>query len=195
MNNKTNKFIYIFSKYIKNNNKIILSIIKNFFNLQFNYKFLLKKYKSYRLRSASFNKIYASKAEIKHTNNKAILTVYVYNREKISLLKKIRFLNKSFYNEVKLLISENKKILGFYNSEDSNIIYNKSIKALLDKNLKVLRKYKLRLSLNKYKFEEKLLYKLKNFIIKYYNKKVEFNIVNIRSVVFHTDFFTKIVTS
>lgn len=239
MNNKTNKFIYIFSKYIKNNNKIIPSkikisdvgntkyfppvskewknsiyvfnpnnlknfpvydininsLIKNFFNLQFNYKFLLKKYKSYRLRSASFNKIYASKAEIKHTNNKAILTVYVYNREKISLLKKIRFLNKSFYNEVKLLISENKKILGFYNSEDSNIIYNKSIKALLDKNLKVLRKYKLRLSLNKYKFEEKLLYKLKNFIIKYYNKKVEFNIVNIRSVVFHTDFFTKIVTS
>jgi hypothetical protein len=53
----------------------------------------------------------------------------------------------------------------------------------------------LRLSLNKYKFEEKLLYKLKNFIIKYFNKKVEFNIVNLRSVVFHSDFFTKILTS
>jgi hypothetical protein len=53
----------------------------------------------------------------------------------------------------------------------------------------------LRLSLNKYKFEENLLYKLKNFIIKYFNKKVEFNIVNLRSVVFHSDFFTKILTS
>jgi hypothetical protein len=173
----------------------INSLIKNFFNLQFKYKFLLKKYKSYRLRSLSLNKIYASKAEIKHTNNKAILTVYVYNREKISLLKKIKMLNKSFYNKVKLLIYKNKKIFGFYNPEEYNNIYNKSIKTLLNNNLKLLRKYKLRLSLNKYKFEEKLLYKLKNFIIKYYNKKVEFNIVNIKSVVFHSDFFTKIVTS
>lgn len=173
----------------------INSLIKNFFNLQFNYKFLFKKYKSYKLRSSSLNKIYASKAEIKHTNNKAILTVYVYNREKISLLKKIKILNKSFYNKVKLLVYQNKKIFGPYNPENSNILYNKSIKALLYKNIKLLRKYKLRLSLNKYKFEEKLLYKLKNFIIKYYNKKVEFNIVNIRSVVFHSDFFTKILTS
>jgi hypothetical protein len=172
----------------------INSLIKSFFNLQFNYKFLFKKYSPSRLRSSSLNKIFASKAEIKHTNNKAILTVYVYNREKISLLKKIKRLKKSFFNKVKLLIYKNKKIFGFYN-EDSNNIYNKSIKALLYKNLILLRKYKLRLSLNKYKFEEKLLYKLKNFIIKYYNKKVEFNIVNIRSVIFHTDFFTKIVTS
>jgi len=232
-------FINIFSKYIKNNNKIIPSkvktsdvgntkyfppvsrewknsiyvfnsnnlknfpmydininsLIKSFFNLQFNYKFLFKKYRPYRRRSFSLNKIYASKAELKHTNNKAILTVYVYNREKISLLKKIKILNKSFYDKVRLLIYKNKKILGFHNAEDNNIIYNKAIKALLYKNLKLLRKYKLRLSLNKYKFEEKLLYKLKNFLVKYYNKKVEFNIVNIRSVVFHTDFFTKIITS
>lgn len=173
----------------------INSLIKSFFNLQFNYKFLFKKYSPSRLRSSSLNKIFASKAEIKHTNNKAILTVYVYNREKISLLRKIKILKKSFFNKVKLLIYKNKKIFGFYNGEDSNIIYNKSIKALLYKNLILLRKYKLRLSLNKYKFEEKLLYKLKNFIIKYYNKKVEFNIVNLRSVVFHSDFFTKIVTS
>src|SRR5689334_541785 len=174
----------------------INSLIKNFFNLQFNPKFLFKKSIPYRLRSSSLNKIFASKAEIKHTNNKAILTVYVYNREKVSLLKKIKIINKSFFNKVKLLIYKNKKIFEFYNAaEDNNIIYNKSIKALLYKNLKLIRKYKLRLSLNNYKFEEKLLYKLKNFIIKYYNKKVEFNIVNVRSVIFHTDFFTKILTS
>jgi hypothetical protein len=173
----------------------INSLIRNFFNLQFNYKFLFKKYKPYRLRSSSLNKIFASKAEIKHTNNKAILTVYVYNREKISLLNKIKSLNKSFYVSLKRLICRNKIYFGSYNPEYSNIISNKSVKALLYKNIKLLRNYKLRLNLNKYKFEEKLLYKLKNFIIKYYNKKVEFNIVNLRSVVFHSDFFTKILTS
>lgn len=195
--------IYVFNRNNLKNFPIydinINNLIKNFFNLQFNYKFLFKKYRTYRLRSRSFNKIYASKAEIKHTNNKAILTVYVYNREKISLLNKIRKLKKSFYNKVKLLISKNKIILGFYNPEselaDYNGLYNKWIKARLYRNLKLLRKYKLRLSLNKYKFEEKLLYKLKNFIAKFYNKKVEFNIVNLKSVVFHSDFFTKILTS
>lgn len=146
------------------------------------------------------NKIHASKVEVKHTNNKAILTLYVYNREKISLLKKIRKLKKSFYNNVKLLICKNKKIFGITtlassnNPEYSNIIYNKSKKAFLYKKIKLLRKYKLRLDLNKYKFEEKLLYKLKNFIIKYYKKKVEFNIVNIKSIVFQTDFFTEIIS-
>ena len=75
----------------------INNLIKSFFNLKFNPKFLLKKYKSLKKRSYSLNKIFASKAEIKHTNNKAILTVYVYNREKISLLKKIKkFKYKNF---------------------------------------------------------------------------------------------------
>lgn len=64
-------------------------LIKSFFNLRFNHKFLFKKYKSFKQRYSSFNRIYASKAEIKHTNNKAILTVYLYNREKIALLNKI----------------------------------------------------------------------------------------------------------
>lgn len=236
---KTKKFIYIFSKYIKNNYKIIpfkvkISdvastryfppvsrewinsiyvfnknsiknfpmydikinfLIRSFFNLQFNHKFLLKKYISYRKRLKSFNKIFASKAEVKHTNNKAILTVYVYNREKISLLKKIKKLRKSFYKKVRWLIIENKILFGLYNPRYSTIKCIKGNKLLLYSDLQLLRKFKLRLILNKYKFEEKLLHKLKNFLIKYYNKKIEFNIVNIKSVVFHSDFFTKILTS
>jgi hypothetical protein len=259
-NNKTKNCINIFSKYIKNNNKIIplnvkisdvgstryfpavsqewknsiyvfnqnnlknfpvydqdiYYLIKNFFNLEFNYKFLHKEYRSKRSILKSLNKIFTSKAEIKHTNNKAILTVYVYNREKKPLLINLwRDLEDSFYNKIKLYILKRKKILGFYNHQSaaynkaatdqdhlsfsgySNIINSKLItlnKKLLE-SLKVLRKYKLRLSLNKYKLEEKLLYKLKKFIIRFYNKKVEFNIVNLKSIIFHSDIFTKILTS
>lgn len=74
-------------------------------------------------------------------------------------------------------------------------MYNKKIiKSLLYNELVLLRNYKLRLNLNKYKFEDKLLHRLKNLIIKYYNKKVEFNIINMRSMILNSDLFTQILT-
>ena len=36
------------------------------------------------------NKIFVSKAEIKHTNSKAIITIYAYNKETLVLLRKIK---------------------------------------------------------------------------------------------------------
>jgi hypothetical protein len=132
------------------------------------------------------NKIYVSNAEVKHTNSKAILTVYTYNREKISLLNKVKFLRKGLLRNIRMLILKNKEFLGDF--------VNKTIKALLHKELKTLRKYKLRLNLNQYKFEEKLLYKLSNIIGTYfYNKRVEFNIVNMKSIILNSDIFTKIL--
>ena len=76
----------------------------------------------------------------------------------------------------------------------SSSLYNKTIKFLLKKELILLRKYKLRLNLNLYKFEEKLLFKLKNLVIKYYNKKVEFNIVNLKSIMLNSEIFTNLFT-
>ena len=61
-------------------------------------------------------------------------------------------------------------------------------------NLRLFRKLKLDFHLNKSKFEEKLLYRLKNLIIQYYNKKVEFNFVNLKSLIFNSDLFTYILT-
>jgi|SRR6187399_3262388 len=132
------------------------------------------------------NKIFVSNAEIKHTNNKAILTLYTYNREKIALLNKVKFLKKEFFKKIKFLIHKNTEYLGD--------IGNKTVKLLLLKELKTLRKFKLRLNLNKYKFEEKLLYKLSNIIGLYFNKKVEFNIVNMKSLILNSDLFTKILS-
>jgi len=142
----------------------------------------------------SMNKIYVSKAEIKHTNTKAILTVYTYNREKVSLLKRIKLLRKSFYDKINLLIDENLE-MGWTNDKLMRANkYNKKVIASFLKDIILLRNYKLRLNLNKSKFEEKLLYKLNNLIIKFYNKKVEFNIVNLRSIILNSDIFTEILT-
>jgi hypothetical protein len=202
-----------------------------------NPKYLAEKYKSSKLRILSFNKIYVSKAEIKHTNSKAILTIYIYNREKISLLKKIKFLEKFYYNKffyIKNSINYNidyfplreefqneeayinavldYKLKRIFNNKsiitNNNIGYSTTLVPYgisienLSKNflmkyyedLIVLQKHKLKLNINKYKFEEKLLYKLKNLIFKIYNKKVEFNIVNMKSIILNSDFITKILT-
>ena len=60
----------------------------------FNHQFLKYKHIRPRRRRLSFNKIYLAKPEIKHTNSKAIITLYTFNREKFALLKKIKILTK-----------------------------------------------------------------------------------------------------
>jgi len=131
------------------------------------------------------NRIYVSNAEIKHSHSKTIITLHSYNRERIALMNKIKYLRKELLKKIKLLIFKNKELLGD--------VTKKTIKVFLDKELKILRRYKLRLHLNSYKFEEKLLHKLTNILEYYYNKKVEFNIVNMKSVILSSDIFTKVL--
>jgi hypothetical protein len=209
----------------------INELIKGYFNLYFNHKFLGHKYLSRKSKRKSLNRIFVSKAEIKHTNSKAIITLYVYNKEKISLLKKIRSLKRRSRKKLNLsksliafaiLVKSNlKKIfiqcgnfieksglesnylssLLQYKPENSsvslsklylrrNLRFSKKIQKIFSK----IRKLRLRLSLNKYKFEDKFLYKLSQLIGKYYGKKVEFNIVNLKSISHNSDIFTEILT-
>lgn len=107
-------------------------------------------------------------------------------------MKKIRLIKESFYEKIQLLIFKNQHFLLL--SKDIKMYNKKIIKSLLYNELVLLRNYKLRLNLNKYKFEDKLLHRLKNLIIKYYNKKVEFNIINMRSIILNSDLFTQILT-
>ena len=68
-------------------------------------------------------------------------------------------------------------------------------KYILYKELMEIRRFKLKLNLNKYKFEEKFLFILSKLISRFYNKKIEFNIVNLKSIMFNTDLFTEILAS
>jgi hypothetical protein len=95
-----NNSIYVFNKnainLIPQVTELVNKLIKSYFNL-YNLK-LERKIRSNRLlrrlRKLSSNKIYVSNGEFKHTNNKVIITLYLFNRQKFNLDKKIR---KGFY--------------------------------------------------------------------------------------------------
>ena len=95
-----NNSIYVFNKnainLIPQVTELVNKLIKSYFNL-YNLK-LERKIRSNRLlrrlRKLSSNKIYVSNGEFKHTNNKVIITLYLFNRQRFNLDKKIR---KGFY--------------------------------------------------------------------------------------------------
>jgi len=95
-----NNSIYAFNKnainLIPQVTELATKLIKSYFNL-YNLK-LERKIRSSRLlgrlRKLSSNKIYVSNGEFKHTNNKVIITLYLFNRQKLNFDKKIR---KSLY--------------------------------------------------------------------------------------------------
>lgn len=167
----------------------INKLINGYFNLYFNNKAIIGKFISSKSKRLSLNKIFVSKAEVKHTNSKAIITIYTYNREEIVLLKKIKLLKRSFFTKVFLFFSKSTSLY----KNISKDISNKLFKFMLYKELVLIRRLKLKLNLNKYKFEENLLNKLGKLLSKFYNKKVEFNIINLKSMVLNSDIFTEVL--
>jgi hypothetical protein len=220
-----------------------------------------------RFRRLFVNKIFVSKAELKHTSYKIIITLYIYNEERRILLNRLRTIEAMLFpslksNSSKILsfneklnviekeitnsslfslldeckkhiieeISLEKKVFETINklklrskkllkveALEKNIkdiltiiasckndsfsfieyknIYNKFIaKTLLERELTIIIYFKLLLSLNEYKIEDKFLLKLKPFISKIYNKEVEFNIVNLRAIYLNSDIFTQAIS-
>lgn len=66
-------------------------------------------------------------------------------------------------------------------------------KTHLEKEILTIAYYKLLLNLNKFKFEDQFILKLKPLICKIYNKEVEFNIVNLKTLYLNSDIFTQII--
>lgn len=77
-----------------------------------------------------------------------------------------------------------------------NKIYTESLrKNLIGKEIKEIASCKLKLNLNKSKFEDDFILKLKQIIGKIYNKEVEFNIVNLKTLYFNSDIFTDVIAT
>ena len=89
--------------YIKNitiADKNLSRLIKSYFNLYFSNKLLENKRIITRFRRLAINKIFISKAELKHTSSKVIITLYVYNEERrifLNRLKRIESYSFPFY--------------------------------------------------------------------------------------------------
>ena len=219
------------SIYVYNNNtikllptidKVTLKLVKSYFN--FYSRKLEKKIKSRRLRirgrRLSTNRILISRAELKHTSDKVVVTIYVYNRQKeyyFNKIIRIATIDNLLPNKIKIKIIKKKslKIISRVKKQ-KKIVWNtlglfslKKIKALNNKFknyetsymkhyvARSLRKemlliYLLQLvSFNESKFEKRYLLPLTSLVKKVYNKKVEFNLVNLKYLYLNSYIFSE----
>jgi hypothetical protein len=229
--NEWKNSIYLFNKNNTKNfpNKIlnINELIKSYFNLYFqNNNFIKSKYIQKKKMRYFLRKIYISKIGIKHTNSKAIISIFTINIGKDIFNKKYKSI-ENLYKEKNYNIQNffwkgrlnflTKLFEGFnyYNNIQNycglnlnNIIKNKyfllknffllltinKISKIWSKRLRLFRKYYYLYSLNQFKYNNKLfLSKLSNKLSKSFNKKIEFNLINIKSIVYSPDIFTQIL--
>jgi len=192
-----------------------MKLIKGYFNLS-NLK-LEEKLRRERLRrrseKLSTNKIFLSDGEFKHTNDKVIITLYLYNRQKFNylyklkkrysrLLVKARFLKRlNLIKSLALSILEKQrnknidliKILPRFKKHVSyfqHLQYKKFIRKSL-KRLNYYMFYKQLLYINQNKFNYSYLQGLIYLIKKIFNKNVELNLINLKYFYFNSDIFSQ----
>jgi hypothetical protein len=93
-NQEWNNSIYVYNnmtiKNISIAQKNLTRLIKSYFNIYFSKNLLSSKRILTRFRRLVVNKIFISKAELKHTNNKIIITLYIYNEERRILIHRLK---------------------------------------------------------------------------------------------------------
>lgn len=129
-NKEWSNSIYSYNKnYIKTLpivDNIVNKLIKSYFNLSPLFNKKKSKRVQVRFKRLSLNRILVSKAEMKHTNNKVIITVYLYNRNK-----------KFFYNKLKNLY----KIFLFKNIPSLSSKSKHTNKNVFTKNINIFTKH------------------------------------------------------
>lgn len=172
------KRIYVSNPNIKyTNNKAIISL----FTVNKERNYLYKKY-------IKINK------KIKNHLMKYYILLYkdnIMNLYNVLLNKKINYFllrNKNKFIQYKLNYLNKFLLL-------KNLYLKKVWSKIIKKYLIFLRKYELKYSLNQLKFNKlTLLNKLSILLNKTLDKKVEFNIINLKSILFNTDIFTQALT-
>lgn len=260
-NNKT-------AKDLPSLDKSLSKIIKSYFNsslkpLYKNSRFLSNKRLRIRYKRLSLNNIFVGKAEMKHTYDKVIITLFVFDGERSSLIKnfnqfrsvlftnykqftllkqntllKNMGLNTDILNFIRAHFFKNKLSSRYFETNNSSsitsmyafqkadanfVLLNNSsleeidnflaftslsksffgsgdiikklsqIKKIIGVYLKPLTRAITYLILNQNKFN-KYIFRLTPLISKLYGKKVEFNIVKLKTLYHNSDIFTQVVS-
>lgn len=194
----------------------IINLIKSYFNL---FKTNINKLKviSRRLSKKSIrcstNRVFVSKAELKHTNNKVIVTLFIYNEQERYILSKLKTIDsensKTFLRRIKLIKLQGLNIINQIKQEkflldckQKNLIdkfkhyeilsYKRFIRKSISKdNLKKF--YLTKLGFNKRKFENTYLLPLNKLLNNVYKKKIEFNIIKLKYFYLNSDIFSQAI--
>lgn len=184
----------------------VIRLIRSYFSL-FS-RLLEKKAKLSHLRiwmrRSSLIRILVSKAEIKHTNDKIVINLYVYNRQRVFYLNKINILRKkmlrfsgkiSYDSKFKLITKKSSALLHKIKYLNANLLTSLRGKTILykySKNItrklinisflteKLYLSLKRNLFLNNYKFKSTYIIPLSNIMKRIYNKEIVFNIVSLK---------------
>jgi hypothetical protein len=191
-----NNSIFLYNKnalpLIPHISKLAIKIIKNYFNIYNNKieSYIRTKRLLRRLRKLSSNRIFISNGEFKHTNNKVTITLYVYNRQKINYLLKLkkRYLRK-FFNKM-LSFKRNKTLKAKRLS--NKIILIKKIKNINSKGLKAILKanwYKYKIikvleKINKKKEIHKFI-SISKYVNNFYKKLIKRSLKRLELYVFY----------
>lgn len=154
---------------------VIINFIRsyfNFYNTKFEKKLRFSRLKTWQ-RRLSANRIIVSKAEIKHTNDKVFITIYLYNRQKRYIINKIKrtgFLFYRYNNFIRFLAKKPSIVLRKFLAKKTSIyLVNKrnlrNIKNTHKLILKIKKKYK-------YKSINLNLLKRRMKVIKRYNYRL-----------------------
>lgn len=87
--------------------KNLSRLVKSYFNFYFSNKIIKSKRIAMRFRRLATRKIFVSKADVKHTSSKVIITLYVYNQEKRYLKRNIKKLTYTIFPSDSILFYKN----------------------------------------------------------------------------------------
>nr|YP_009268537.1 ribosomal protein S3 [Beauveria caledonica]AMD61801.1 ribosomal protein S3 [Beauveria caledonica] len=174
--------IYVSNPYIQyTNNKAIITL----FTLNRERNYLFKKYVKMNKKIQSY---LMQRYLFLYKNN--IINLYnVFEGTNLSLLSKLKLWNKNKFIQYKLkYLSKFLLLKNLYLKK----VWSRIIKTFLKRHLIFLRKYELLYSLNQLKFNKlTLLNKLSLLLNKILGKKIEYNIINLKSIILNSDLFTQ----